>query len=326
MKIIVTGATGFIGKNFLSTVKNDGNYYLCLIREESKIDDIEHFSNIEFKRIKFVQDELEEVMYGANVVIHMVGQMGGYGVTKEQFENANCKLTNDILQACIVTKIKQLIYLSTPGVQGFGKRLCVESEPYAPRNLYEKTKVESERMIINTLTGTEVKYTILRPDFVYGPGDYRRIRMYKNIRDKKFVLTVSGKAYLNPTYVMDVVQGIKCSVGNIKGYDEIFNISSQYDITVKEYLNVIAGSFSVPLIKINIGHKLSVLCALVIEKVYRIFLKKEGFVTKNQIDFLAMDHSTSSEKAQKILNYKPEYDFKQGFELTMKWCKKNRLL
>ena len=325
MKIILTGATGFIGINYLSEVHNDGNEYICLVRKQSACDALKHL-HAEVKIIAFHREELQTAIKGADVVIHMIGQMGKYGLQLNEFERVNCLLTEDIVEACLADKVKQFIYLSTPGVQGFGKRLCKEEDSYAPRGNYEKTKVAAEQYIINRLKNEEMKYTIIRPDFVYGPGDYRRIKMYKNIRDRKFILTTSGNTYLHPTYVMDVVQGIHRSVNNENAYNEIFNISAPNAITVQEYLEIIANYFGKKVLKINIGYHLSVFLASVIDAFSDRFLKKEGFVSKNKIDFLALNHSTSSEKAQRLLGYVPEYDFKSGFNNTMKWCESNHLL
>lgn len=325
MRIIITGATGFIGLNFLSSV-DDEHEYICLIRESSNYDKIPKRSNIIVKKIQFTRAELTENLKKADVVIHMIGQMGGYGIPVETFKKVNCQLTQNMLDACKAAGVRQFISLSTPGVQGFGKRLCTEEEAYAPRNPYEETKVEAEQLIIESLSGSNVSYTIIRPDFVYGPGDYRRIKMYKNIRDKKFVLTTSGKSYLHPTYVIDVVQGIVKAINNPNAYNEIFNISAKDDITVQDYLKTMADYFQVPLIKINIGYHLSVFCAVIIEKMCNVLLKRDGFVSKNKIDFLALNHSTSSEKAKRMLGYEPKYDFKKGFALTMTWCEENNLM
>ena len=263
MKIIITGITGFIGLNFLKCLNPDYDY-ICLVRKSSNTVELKNFPHVSVKKIDFGRPAIEQAINGADIVIHMAGQMGGYGISDKEFERVNCQLTQDIAESCKTVGIKQLIYLSTPGVQGFGHRLCAECTPYAPRNIYEKTKVHAEKTIISTLKDSVVKYTIIRPDFVYGPGDYRRIKMYKNIRDKKFILTTSGKSYLHPTYVMDVVQGINKSVANPNAYNEIFNISAQNDITVQDYLEVISSHFNVPLLKFNIGYHLSIFFAGII--------------------------------------------------------------
>ena len=324
MKIIVTGITGFIGKNFSKAVANNENQYVCLVRRTSCTENLVKVENIKYSISDFSVGNLTESFMGADAVIHMAGQIGAYGITEECFMEGNCDLTKNVMEACETANVKQLIYVSTPGVIGFGKRLSTEEAPYAPRNMYERTKCIAEQALLHT--GGGYKYTILRPDFIYGPEDTRRIKMYRNIRDRKFVLTTSGKSHLSPTYVDDVVQGINKSVCNPNAYNQIFNLSSATDMTVKEYLDIIANYFGTKIIHINIGYRLSILLAGLIEKFCNCVLKKDGFVSKSKIDFLAIDHSTSCKKAERLLGYHAEYNFYNGFSKTMKWCEERRLL
>ncbi len=198
--------------------------------------------------------------------------------------------------------------------------------PFSPRNDYEKTKAEAEKTVKRICQKFSFHYTIIRPDFVYGPGDVRRIRMYRNIRDKKFVLTTSGKSYLHPTYVEDVVQGFLLCLENRQAYDRVFNIAAEQDISSKAYLSVIARTVDSQLIQINIGCTLSRLIAGMINSLSQLILKREGFVSRNKIDFLAMDHSSSIKRAKEELGYCPAYTFERGIKITVQWCKNNHLL
>lgn len=325
MRIVITGITGFIGKNLYKILPNEYEY-LFLVRNTSNTDFVKENKNIKIQRLEaFNSDRLKTILKEDDIVIHMVGQMGGYNVTEEQFKLANEQITNAFIETCMENKVKQFIFVSTPGVQGFGHRKCTENEAYAPRNLYEMSKVQAENSIINGFKDSDVKYTIVRPDFVYGPEDYRRIKLYKNIRDGKFILTTSGKSYLSPTHVYDVASGILCCVNNPSAYNEIFNISAYSDITVSEYVKTIASYFGRKPIHINLGYKLSIILSNAIEVVFKL-LGKEPFVSKNKIDFLAIDHSTSAEKAMGLIGYKPYYNFSMGFKDTMKWMEENKLI
>lgn len=270
-------------------------------------------------------EELESAFCGVDIVIHIGGQLGGAGINLATLESGNRDLTQRVAQACLNRGVRQCVFVSTPGVQGFGHRLCVETEPYAPRDVYEISKVHAEQVLQEILNGTVCNYTIIRPDFVYGPGDTRRIKLYRNVRDGRFVFTTSGNSYLHPTHVADVIQGIKLSVDNENAYNEIFNISAEHDITVKEYIQIIADYFGVKAIHINIGQPLSLCLAGGIEILSKA-LGREPFVSKSKIEFLSIDHSTSIEKAKKLLGYKPKYDFKTGFMDTMQWYMEKNLL
>ena len=328
MKLLVTGATGFIGKSLVKRLSEEKHEVICLVREESNTSSILVNENIVIKKIDFNDiDELKESLADIETVIHLAGQMGAYGVPYESFYQTNCVLTQTLLKAAFEKKVKHFIYCSTPGVLGFGKRLASEKEPYAPRNPYEKTKVIAETLIKEFCRDhPEIHYTIIRPDFVYGPGDMRRVKMYKNIKHKKFVLTTSGKSYLHPTYIDDVITGFLCCMGNKKSYDDVFNIAAENDVSVKEYLNTIAYYTESKLIQINIGIPLSRALAGMIDSFFRRFFHKEGFVSKNKIDFLSMDHSSSIKHAKGKIGFRPKYTCTEGLKETIQWCEKENLL
>lgn len=327
MNLVITGANGFIGIHLINELLKFEEYHItALVRIGSNKNGLPEHENLSVVEIDYAQEKTKNVFFHQEICIHLIGKMGEYGITRNQFEDINVNLTMKILEWSEQAGIRQFIFCSTPGVQGFGHRLAVEEEKYAPRNLYEMTKVEAEKKIIYFCQNANIKYTILRPDFVYGPGDRRRAKMYRNIKKKRFVLTTNGKAYLNPTYITDITQGFIKSIDNRFAYDQIFNLSADKDITALEYLTVIAECAGSKLIHINIGYKLSHTIAAIIEGMYDRILRKDGFVSKNKIDFLAIDHSTSIEKAKKIIGFAPEYSIRDGMKKTIEWCEKENLL
>lgn len=326
-KIAITGGTGFLGKCIIQKLLQYDAEIYCFVREGSNVVKLPNSEKIKIVTVDFSNtNSLKEHLRDISVVIHLIGQLGKYGIDYQTFYETNVIITKNMIQACSKSLVEQFIFCSTPGVQGFGRRLANENDAYNPRNDYEKTKMLAEQFIIRYCTDKELNYTILRPDFVYGPGDYRRVQMYKNIRDRKFVLTTNGLSYLHPTYIDDIADGFLKSIGNIDAYKEIFNLSALEDVTVLVYLNSIAKATESRLIKFNIGYKASIILASIIEIISKKFFNKEGFVSKNKIDFLALDHSTSNQKARDILGYHPIYPINEGMEKTIEWCKHSNLL
>ena len=328
MKIVVSGATGFIGQaliRILASEKQDQEI-VAAVRSRDQAALFKNNTKVTVQVADYTDEaSLRSLYEGADVVIDLIGQMGTFGLSYEKYYDVNCRLTEKLVKAASEAGASQFIYCSTPGVQGFGRRLCKEDDPCAPRNPYEITKLIGEDIVRNRCAGSQMRYTIIRPDFVYGPGDTRRIKMYRMIRQGKFVLTTNGKAYLHPTYVDDVASGITACIGRPEACDQVFNLAAEKDLTVNEYLETIAAVTGGKIRRINIGYSLSVLAAKMIDGIWQKLFKKEGFVSKNKIDFLAIDHSSSIRKAQKLLGYKPEYSFRKGMKLTVDWMKENNL-
>lgn len=323
----MTGATGFIGQWLIAELIKQKKYQVvALVRKESDTAKLKKHKELSVVEVDFEHSNLAKEFDNVDVCIYLIGQMGEFGVVEEKFVDVNVNLTYKILNICEEKGVRQFIFCSTPGVQGFGNRMAAEEQPYAPRNAYEKTKVMAEKAIIDFCKISKIKYTIIRPDFVYGPGDMRRVKLYKNIKNKKFILTTNGKSFLHPTYITDVTQGFIKSIGNAKAYNKIFNISAGQDVTSLQYLKTIAECTESKLIHINIGYRISIIAATLIESIYKLFIHREAFVTKNKIDFLALDHSTANDKAQKLLGYIPQVDIAEGMSRTIEWCRDKNLL
>lgn len=328
MNVAVTGANGFIGSWLVKELIKEGKHTIyALVRRGCNRNSLPISKQLFIVEIDYAdKDKIEEILKGKDVIIHLIGQMGEYGVTEESFYKVNVDLTRVLLEISSRVGVKQFIFCSTPGVQGFGHRLAKEEDLYAPRNAYEKTKVMAEKQIMSFCKNSETAYTIIRPDFVYGPGDIRRVKMYRNIQKKKFVLTTNGKSFLHPTYITDVTQGFIKSVGNVRAYNQIFNISAAEDVTALEFLKTIADNVDSNLIHMNIGYKFSYFLVGFIELVCEKYMHREAFVSKNKIDFLALDHSTSNTKASRLLGYEPRFSLQEGMKSTVQWCKDNKLL
>ena len=323
MKILVTGGTGFIGKNLVESLLDDGYQVVCVSR--NKIE--EGFFSKTVENIVLDMQEIEKIgvkMKGIDVVIHLAAQLGHYGIPYEYYFNVNYLATVKLAKLSLKYNVRQFILCSAPFVVGLGGRDTKENEPYMPTNEYSETKMLAELGVIHVCEG-KLPYTILRPAYVYGKGDVRRTALYRGIKKHRFALTTSGKAYIQPTYVSDIVRGFKLSILNEEAYGEIINLGGK-ECTSREYLECIANNVGSRLIRVNIGYPLSVFCADLIDILSKKIFKKSGFVNRGRIDFFAKDHSCNIDKAKRILGYQPEISLEKGIQLSVTWAKKSGLL
>jgi nucleoside-diphosphate-sugar epimerase len=327
LKVLVTGATGFIGSHLLPKLVEKGYHCRCLIRKESNLSNLRSiFKQIElFEGDLTLKHSLSGICQGVDIVIHLASQLGEWGIKDSKYYEVNVKGTENILDECLGMKIQQFIYCSTPGVLGLGKRLAKEEEEHNPRALYEKTKSLAEKTVITFCKNNNINYTILRPDFVYGIGDKRRIRLYKNIKKRKFVLINNGKSFIHPTYIDDLIDGFLLTINNKSSYNDIFNLAGPRDVTVEEFINTICKNVNSKMLKLVIPYQLSKNFAALIEILFK-FLKREPPITKSMVDFLTFDHSSCIEKANERLGFKPQYDLSAGLNKTISWLESKKLI
>jgi nucleoside-diphosphate-sugar epimerase len=230
-----------------------------------------------------------------------------------------------LLEECRKSLNSRFIFISTPGVQGKGYRQAKESFPYNPPYIYEQTKCEAEKLVIeyNQLHG--VPMGIVRPDFVYGPEDYRRISLYRSIMRKRFLIVGSGKSIIHPTFIDDVIQGLLLIGQNKTNTDGIFNIAGPEQLTVEKYIKIMAYVMGVTPPNIKVPLIIGKIFATIFEKA-SLYSGRPPFISHSKIEFLTRDHGTDITKAKNVLNFCPRYEFENGFRLTFNWAQKNNLL
>ena len=316
--VAVIGAYGFIGKATVIDLLEKTDYKVIALSRKKQSNVFVGSPRLVEKQIDYYNAEVVvSMLKDVDVVINLAGKMGDSGVTYEMMYKDNVEFVEHILDLCIQAGVQQYIHISTPGVQGLGLRLAKESDPYNPQDDYQKTKMLGELAVIEKCFKASMHYTILRPDFVYGVGDKRRAKLYRNIKNHRFVLTTSGKAYISPTYVSDVAQGIRKTILNETAYGEVFNISGE-EVQVLEYLNILAMAVGTRLLHFNISMVLSLIIVGIISRCCIVF-RIRPFVSESQIKFLALDHSTSISKATYLLGYSPKVSLQEGTKKTYEY-------
>ncbi len=325
MKILVTGATGFIGSHLVKELCEHGYQCRCLVRDFQMARKLfKDYNDIEYVVGDVTESRtLKNIGERADVVIHLAALLGDFSNRSVDIWNVNVNGTKNLLQH--VNCIKQFIFCSTPGVHGFGHRNAHEDLPYNSRGIYERSKVEAEKVVMQWCAQKRIKWSILRPDFVYGPGDLRRLPLYKRIAAGKMYIIGDGKVYISPTYIADVIQGFLKSIDNENAFNGVFNISGE-SLTVESYLNTIARMFNTSLPEISIPLFVSYSAATLCEFVFGSILKKEPPITKNKVRFLTQDHTTDNQKARDLLDFIPKYSFEQGMRKTIDWYNKEKLI
>ncbi len=315
MKIMVTGAAGFIGSNLVKRLL-DGNIEVIGIdnlndyyNPKFKLGNLKALkqnSNFSFKKIDLTNtDQIEEIFRNNKFdkIIHLAALAGVRASIEKPslYINNNINGTYNLLNMSRLYNVDQFIFASSSSVYGLNKAPFTEDLAInTPLNPYALTKITGENLCFtfNKLFG--IKTTILRFFTVYGPSGRPDMAPYIFVRSALNKMPISiygdGNATRDFTYIDDIVNGILLSLN--KEFDfEIFNLGAANPIRLQKFIELIQD-ITKEKFKIN----------------FREARKSE-----------MLDTSANIEKAKIMLGYIPKVNIKEGLIQFIDWYRNFRL-
>lgn len=328
MNILVTGASGFIGKRLVSELINNGYNVRVYLRKPIHYYDIE-WANQVIAILGDItdRDAIRKAVHGVDVVIHLAAQLGAWKAKQSDYIEVNVEGTKLLVDESKKAGVQHFIYVSTCGVFGTLQNIPAdELHPCAPRYPYEKTKYIAEQYIQSAIQ-EGFPATILRPSHVYGPGDLNTVPLIKLLKIFHFFpLLGGGKSYFQPVFIDDLTKGIVLCLKNRNiVLRKIYILSGKEAITFQEYIDLIAKIMKINIITIPFSYGASMMCANINESLAKLF-HIEPILNRFRIDFFSGYQYYDIQKAQHDFSYNPEIKIKDGMEMALKWYKKSGLI
>ena len=172
MKLLITGANGFVGSQLTSLLEAQGHQLLLAVRADvqatsatASIGDIDTFDNWEAR------------LSGIDTVIHLAARVHQMDEQGDQailnYQRTNVDATVRLAQAAVKCGIKRFIFLSSIKVNGeethHGKSFSAMDAP-APKDAYGESKLQAELALKEISSNSAMELVIIRPSLVYGPG------------------------------------------------------------------------------------------------------------------------------------------------------------
>jgi len=292
--ILVTGATGFIGKELTQNLLSKGHKVKVLCRDEEKAKEI--FPKADVFRGDLSQPEtLKSAAKGVETVVHLAG-MVSYSRPREEIFSANVETTRNLLAEC--RNVKRIVFSSSVSVYGEVREKADEYYPLGPANAYGQSKLECERLI----ESSGIPYIMLRIAPIYGKGSPS---WGKNLRllEKGFPVPKT-KNLTHVVHISDVVQALEKSVKAGRDRKGIYNIAGSRPLPFV--------SFAEDIMKL-LGKKPRRMPMFVVKGIAK------GMGMGAYFDVLTMNRNYVIRKAGKDLGYAPKAEFKKKLKEMVEW-------
>lgn len=326
-KILVTGATGFLGKYVVQELIEKGYKVLALGRNENEGKKLEKMGAV-FCQGDFVdKNKCSSYFQGVDYVVH-AGALSTVWGKWESFYETNVMGTKNVCELCMENRVKRMIYISSPSIySGKEHRFRIKEEEYDSNNhlnFYIKSKILSEQ-VLREYEEKGLYTVVLRPRGLFGIGDTSLIpRILKANETIGIPLFKGGENYVDITCVENVAYAIGLCINARDISGEVFNITNGEPMEFKEILEMFMKAIDGKSKFLKLPFGLVYCIASVLEAVYSVFQKKgEPALTKYTVCTLAFSQTLDISKAKKKLGYEPKISLWEGIVEYGEWWKEN---
>jgi|TARA_Y100000996_G_C22547905_1_gene652564 NAD dependent epimerase/dehydratase len=321
MRVLVTGADGFIGSHLTEGLVRAGYETKAFVLYNSFgtwgwLDNCAPEVHGEFEVwAGDVRDPngVRTAMQGCDAVLHLAALIAiPYSYhSPDTYVDTNIKGTLNIVQAARDLNVTKVVHTSTSEVYGTAQVVpMTEEHPLQGQSPYSASKIGADQIAMSFHRSFETPVAILRPFNTYGPRQSARAvipTIITQIADgQKTIKLGSVRPTRDFSFVSDTVAGFISQLESKNGVGEVVNIGSGFDISIGEVAQTIADTM---------------------ESEIEIIADQERFRPEDsEVERLL----ASTEKAQRLLGWKPEYGgldgFKAGLVNTVEWFSKNENL
>lgn len=326
-RVLVTGATGFIGSFIVAEALEQGMDVWAAVRKTSSkkwlTDPRIHFIELDLSNQQRLTEQLSSTSF--DYVVHAAGATKC--IHAEQFFATNTQGTTHLVEAlrALAMPIKMFVEISSLSVYGPVR----EQQPYTeireddtprPNTAYGRSKLEAERYL-DSLQG--FPYVVLRPTGVYGPREKDYFLMAQSIKGHSDFSVGYKRQDITFVYVLDVVQAVMLALEHGKPGRKYF-LSDGQVYSSRAFSDLIWQEMGRPwLLRIKAPIWVLRIVTYVGDWVGRLTGRLSALNNDKYHILRQRNWRCDIQPAMDELGYKPQYDLERGVKLTIKWYKEN---
>ncbi len=314
MKVLVTGADGFIGSHLTEALVRQGHDVRAFVLYNSFgswgwLDSCAQDVKGQFEVVAGdVRDPygVRSAVTGADAVLHLASLIAiPYSYrSPDTYVDTNIRGTLNILQAARECGVRRVLHTSTSEVYGTARFVPItEDHPLQGQSPYSATKIAADQLAFSFYASFGLPVVTIRPFNTYGPRQSARAvipTVITQLANGRHTLSLGSTAPTRDfSFVQDTVSGFAAALLSDKGAGEVFNLGSGFEVSVGDTARIIADIMQVPM--------------EIVQEELR--LRPKG----SEVERLWADNS----KARETFGWKPAFDgidgFRRGLEQTVHW-------
>lgn len=331
MKVLVTGAAGFLGGHLVDMLVERGDDVRAMARPVEDAARLRALPGVELVSGDMTDlDSLKRAVRGVERVYHTAAKTGPWG-PEDIYWATNVRGLADLIHAAQDAGVTRIVHTSSITVYGHHLRGVVTEEApfHAEDNPYSRGKIAGEKLIANLVKNDSAPVVIARPGWIYGPRDTASFgRIVSMVESGKGFLIGSGKNIVPLVHVRDVALGlIKAGDAGDTVIGQAYTIANDQRVTQADYLNTVADCLGVSRPSLRLPYALLYAGARAAELAWAAAGRRAAApppVTTYGITLLGGDQIFSIDRARADLGYAPQYDLARGAAEGVAWYRQNK--
>ncbi|MGE3974627.1 MAG: NAD-dependent epimerase/dehydratase family protein [Bdellovibrionales bacterium] len=323
MRVLITGANGFVGQSLIPYLLKKGHEVVACTRNFQSLAAFETHSKFQIKTIAPIEQVTESEWVAAlqdvDAVVHLAARVHvmkeAAADALEEYRKVNVEGTRHLANACVLAGVRRFVYLSSIKVNGEqtqAKPFSEEDQP-APQDPYGFSKHEAEEVLREIASRSKLEVGIVRPPLIYGPKVRANFLHLLNAVDRHWPLpfgSVKGNKR-SLLHIENLVSAIEKILTAPPFKFEVFLVADNEAPSTLELVQVMKHSLK----------SKSILVPVPVSA-----LKSLACVTRKipQMDRLTGSLEVSNQKLKKFANWTPPYSLKQGMDHTAEWYKSEK--
>ncbi len=322
MRVLVTGANGFVGAALCAELIKRGDQVRGLVRTTS---DLSLLEGIEAELVYGSLDDassLKEAVKGMDLVYHVAAAVSDWG-SLEYFRRVNVEGARSLLEAAVAAKVRRFVLVSSVAVHSFiDARDMDETSPQLPTPFYYcRTKREAEELALSYHRAGKLEVAIARPGDVWGPGDRTSLLKMTALLERGLIIYIGGGRKLGAfTYIENLVDGIILTGRKKEAAGEAFILTDGVEMSWRTYFEKLTAALDLPRPRLSLHPVVARGLAALLETIYSAFhIRSRPPLTRYLARHLSVDFHFSIDKARSLLGYAPSVDTDEGIRRTARW-------
>ena len=321
MKILVTGATGFIGSHLAELLLSNRHAVRCLLRKTSSTVWLKDLPVELVYGDLFDKEALRRAVEGVDYIYHSAGLTKAR--TEEEYFQGNAVGTRNLLDATRERNpgLCRFILLSSQAAAGPSPSKAPINEEVIPHPIttYGRSKLAAEQEC-HTAAGT-MKCTIVRPPVVYGPRDKDVFEFFHTVSRGLQPMAGLQEKFVSMIHVSDLVRGTVMAAESEMAIGQTYFISSKRVYGWRELGEITRRALGKRVLRIRVPEPGIYAIAAVAELMAK-FSSKPALINFEKARDMVQDYWTcDASKAKRELGFEEEIQLEEGIQSTMAWYK-----